>query len=239
MVVGVTNEPKSLVEEAIKKKRMKFPVAMVETPEEDAYGVRGFPTSYLLDVDGTILWTGHPGNFDNEFGRKGLEEALKRTRVPPAVPEEHERTLGKLVAKGDYGKAWSAASKSMVKEASEPLKAFVGALESMVTQRLEAARAAEEAGEFGRAAALYEEVVEHFGGLPGSTDAETALAALAKNEAAVDELEAAKKWREAMKVWREGDFEKALKSVGSIAKNFRKTPTGERAEAMVERHSGE
>jgi len=239
VVVGVTNEPKSLVEEAIKKKRMKFPVAMVETPEEDAFGIKGFPTSFLLDVDGTILWTGHPGAFDDQFGRKALEEALGRANVPPVVPEEHERTLGKLVAKGDYGKAWSAASKTLAKAESEPLKAFVAALESMVSQRLGAARAAESAGEYGRAAALYEEVTEQFGGLPGSAEAETALATLAKNEAAKDELAAAQKWKDAMKAWREGEFEKALKSVGSIAKGYPDTPTGARAVAMLERHEGE
>ena len=55
MVVGVTNESKGLVQKSVSKSKMKFPVAMVKTPEEANYGVRAFPTSMLLDTDGLVI----------------------------------------------------------------------------------------------------------------------------------------------------------------------------------------
>jgi hypothetical protein len=46
VVVGVTNEPESLVTKHIDKKKMNFPVAIVGGDDFDrAYGVRAFPSS--------------------------------------------------------------------------------------------------------------------------------------------------------------------------------------------------
>jgi hypothetical protein len=239
VVVGVTNEPKSLVEKAVKKKRMKFPVAMVKTQEESAFGIRGFPSSYLLDVDGTILWKGHPAGFDREFTIKRLEKALERASAVPPVPEAHARSIDKHLAKGDFAKAHAAAAKSLQKEPENAdLLAFVESIEGMVASRIESAEKAEENGEFGRAMDLYASVLTSFSGVPGAEDVQVAVDSLKSSKEAKGDMAAMKKWTSAMDTWRKGDFEKALKSVASIAKKYADTATGERAAEMLERHGG-
>ncbi len=237
MVVGVTNESKSLVEKAVSKNRMKFPVAMVKTPEESAYGIRGFPSSYLLDVDGTILWKGHPGAFESSYGRAQLEQDLKRTSVVPPAPEGREKALSKYVDKGDFGRAYQAATGVLSKEPEdEPLKMFVKSIEDIVEARNREAKLAEDDGAYAKALALYTGLSNQFAGVPGAEEAGTFAKELASNKEAKDDLAAAKKWDSAMASWRKGDFDKALKSVSSIARKYEDTATGERAMDMLSRH---
>jgi peroxiredoxin len=38
------------------------------------FGVRAYPTAYLIGRDGTVLWEGHPGNVDAH--EQAIEQAL-------------------------------------------------------------------------------------------------------------------------------------------------------------------
>ena len=63
MIVGVTNEKDEPVLEKMQSSGMEFSVAI--TPGEtadDAYGVRAVPRSFLVDVDGKLVWSGHPAS---------------------------------------------------------------------------------------------------------------------------------------------------------------------------------
>jgi len=237
VVVGVTNESKSLVEKTIKKNRMEFPVAMVKTPEEASYGIRGFPSSFLLDVDGTILWKGHPAAFEKEYSKSRLESALKRTSMLPPVPEDHESLLGKYVAADNFAGAYKAATRELRKHPEdESLQKFVSSIEDMAEARAQSARAAEQNDEYGKAREMYSALAKQFAGVPVAEEAEAAGAEIGKNKEAKDDLAAAKKWKTAMASWRKGDFDKALKSVKSIARKYGDTATGQRADEMLSRH---
>jgi len=160
VVVGVTNEPESLVEKAIKKKHMKFPVAIVKTTEEQPFGVKGFPTSFLVDVDGTILWKGHPGAFGREFGKKQLETLLEKTSALPALPDKYVKSVKKHLEKRAYGKAHGAILKTMKRDpGNAALKSFVDKIESIVSVKVETAQGFEEEGEYGQAMVVYEQLL--------------------------------------------------------------------------------
>jgi thioredoxin-like negative regulator of GroEL len=226
VVVGVTNEPESLVTKAVDGNRMKFPVAMTKGEDfERAYGVEGFPSSYLVDADGFVAWQGHPGNFDDDQ----LTELLKEVWVPPALPEKHA-ALAKLLGEKNLAKAKAALDKALAAAPDDAeLKAAVESIAGRVTARLEAARAAEQDGDPARARKLYQEVVERFGGIPEADEARTALAALAKDKGAQPELQAADKLAEAIATWRKGDLEKGLKAMRGVAKKHEGTRAGAKA----------
>jgi hypothetical protein len=231
VVVGVTNEPESLVTKFVDSARMKFPVALTKGEDfERAYGVAGFPSSYLVDADGFVAWKGHPGNFDDEQ----LTELLKDVWVPPAVPEEHA-ALGKLLAEKNLAKAKAALDKALAAAPDDAdLTAAVESIAGRITVRIEAARAAEQDGDPARARKLYQEVVDRFGGIAAADEARTALAALAKSKAAQPELAAADKLDEAIATWRKGDLEKGLKAVRGVAKKHEGTRAGAKAAEIAE-----
>ena len=238
MVVGVTNESKGLVKRTVENNRMEFPVAMVKTPEEANFGIRGFPSSYLLDVDGTILWKGHPASFEKEYPSSRLASDLKRTSTFPPVPEKSKALLGKYADSGNFSGAYVAATRELKRRPeNEPLQEFANSIEEMLKSRLELAQAARDRGDYGQSMEMYSSLAKKFAGVPGAKDADTAAGEISKDKEAKDDLAAAKKWRTAMVSWRKGDFDKALKSVKSIAKKYGDTATGQRAEEMLSRHA--
>ncbi|MFT7464921.1 MAG: hypothetical protein ACI9EF_003281, partial [Pseudohongiellaceae bacterium] len=79
---------------------------------------------------------------------------------------------------------------------------------------------------------------DDFTGVPGAESAKQSMATLKANKSARDELAATDKWVSAMKDWRKGKFDKALSGVRSIAKKYSGTPTGDRADEMLDRHDG-
>jgi hypothetical protein len=76
VVVGVTNEDEDKVLAHVEKVGMEFPVAIVAPDEE--YAVEGFPTAFLIDAGGRIVWSGHPALFEREVGDR-LEALLAAT----------------------------------------------------------------------------------------------------------------------------------------------------------------
>jgi hypothetical protein len=61
----VTNEDEALVRKKIEQAGMKFPVARTSGDSaERAYGVKGFPSTFLIDAGGRLVWSGHPAELD-------------------------------------------------------------------------------------------------------------------------------------------------------------------------------
>lgn len=62
----MTNESQDLVRQHVQKTDMRFPVAIV--PAEQEYSVKGYPTAFLVDREGRIVWSGHPAALETEAG---------------------------------------------------------------------------------------------------------------------------------------------------------------------------
>jgi hypothetical protein len=234
VVVGVTNEPDSIVSKDVAKSKMKHPILMVKGEDIDTwYGVDGYPSGYLIDPAGNIVWEGHPGNLDTDW----LEEQLATiTSVAPVLPEEWKDINGLLV-KRKFGKAQAALGKALAKAADNAeLKAAQDYITKALDDKLAAAKTATESGEFGRAMQLYTEAGTQFEGLPGVEAAKAGADALKKDKLAADDLAAHGKLQEAIAQWRKGEMEKALRAYSGVAKKYPDTPSGKRAAELAEAH---
>ena len=233
VVVGVTDESKSMVGPDVQKKKMKFPVASgVGAEFMQQYGVRGFPSSFLVDANGFVVWSGHPGAFDEAM----LEPLLANVQVAPELPEANQ-DIAALFESRSYGKAWAALEKALAKSPEDAkLKAAAEGLTKGVESKLAAAKDAVAAGQFGAAQSIYLDLTKAYAGVPGAEAAKPALDALKKDPAAKNELAAADKLAEAVAQFRKGDMEKGAKAFASIAKKFADTPSGARALELAELH---
>lgn len=231
VVVGVTDEPKSLVGPDVQKKKMKYPVASsVGSDFMTQYGVRGFPTAFLIDADGMVAWTGHPGEFDEGL----LTELLTKVQVVPTLPEANA-DITKLFESRSYGKAWAALQKAQAKAPDDAaLKAASESLSSAVKRKLDEATEAVGDGRFGDAQRLYRSLMESFAGVPGAEAAKPAADALKKDAAAKDELAAADRVDTAIEQFKKGEMEKAAKAFASTAKKYPDTPSGKRAAELAD-----
>jgi thiol-disulfide isomerase/thioredoxin len=235
VVLGMTDEGKSLVTKHMEKHSMSFPIVVVDPDEEDNYGITGFPTSMLIDAEGTIVWRGHPGRFEESFGIKRLEELLAQTSSFPELPKEFSK-VGKQLDKGELGKAWVDANKILARKQAPELTALQEQLEGMVVAKLERAEALVEDGAFGQASLILQDVDKRFAGMPVAERAEGLLDELKADKGAKDDIAAADKYDDALAKWRKGDFEKALKAMQAVVKKYPGTYTADLAYAMIDRH---
>jgi hypothetical protein len=59
----------------------KYPLVKIKEADKAAYGIRAYPTVYVLDPDGNVVSNSMPGE-------QQLEELLKRVVLPPKLPDD-------------------------------------------------------------------------------------------------------------------------------------------------------
>ena len=118
-VLAYGAQEKKLVEPFIAEKGVRFPWVLIDTPTQEQFKrdwpAPGAPWSYLIDVDGKIVWQENPRNMQNPGVLKPgtLEPLLAATSAAPLLPKalaDQQKLL-------DDG-LWSAAKKSLEDAAS-------------------------------------------------------------------------------------------------------------------------
>jgi len=232
VVLGVSNEPKKLVTETVQKTERKYAIAIVKGEKTDAfYGVKGYPSAYLVDARGRVVWAGHPGGLEE----KTISDALAKAAVVGQLPDAY-KDINKQLQKLELGKAWDAAGKALAsKSGDKDLERVRSEIEGALKKRMDQAKAAAAAQDFGEAVDLYEEVMTDFEGMP-TVDAKTPHDAILADPNAKDDLAAAAQMKKADAEVRKGEFEKAMAIWKGAAKKYAATKSGARAAAAVASH---
>lgn len=230
----MTNEGKKLVTETVEKTGREYPVAIIKGEDVDeAYGIRGFPTAYLLDTRGRVVWTGHPGNF--EEGK--LKALLAKSASVEPLPDKF-KDVNKLLRKRELGKAWEAAGKALASAAGDKdLERLRADVEKALDKQIEMAEAAAKAADYGEAVAIYDEAAEVFAGMPKAADATAARKAIEADPAAKDDLAASSQLKKADAEVRKGEWDKAAPIWKAVAKKYAGTKSGERAAQALKSHN--
>jgi tetratricopeptide (TPR) repeat protein len=231
----VSNEASGLLENHIEKKGIAYPIAKTKGEDIDRmYGVKGFPSGALVDAQGRVVWTGHPGSVPHAT----LEELLAQTAFVPPVEGDDYKKINKLIADQDLGKAMAAIKKELERSPEDSALAKTQAdIESLITRKLEYAKQANEAHDYARAVEVYEEAQSLFKGLDAADQAKELQKAIEKDPAAKDELSAWSKMIKGDEAQAAGDFEKAAKIYKGIVKKYPETRCAERAQAFLGRHA--
>jgi hypothetical protein len=113
-VLAYGAQERKVVEPWIAEKGVKFPWVLIDTPTQEQFKrdwpAPGMPWSYLIDVDGRIVWQENPRNIPNPNVLKPgtLEPLLAQTSAPPLLP----RSLADQQKLLDDG-LWAAAKRSL------------------------------------------------------------------------------------------------------------------------------
>ncbi len=93
--VSVTFEPEEIVAEFIQKKKMLANIG-TDTAYQliKAYGVNGYPTTFLIDKKGVLRWKGYPSHLTGEI----IDLVLDKEFYPEVQPDEK---VAPQVAGGD------------------------------------------------------------------------------------------------------------------------------------------
>ena len=191
-MLWVTEEERAPVEEWLAKTGLQAPVALLDTPTRDElnrhYPVPGYPTAFLLDPDGTVVWTGHP----QTLTQPQVLPHLERVRVPPVLPPE----LADAQALLDAGE-WAAARTALLahaeggkldKRLSGWAKGTAAWIEKRRPKVLEEAAALAAKSWWWDAWETYDDYTRRFAGLEGVEEARQKAEAIRADPAAKDDL---------------------------------------------------
>lgn len=91
VLVALSYEPAGKVAPFVTSHKIPYIVGGDAKATQTAYGVRGFPTAFLVDPDGEIAWIGHPASAE-----KAIEALLKKSPPKDAGPPSKEAVQAAL-----------------------------------------------------------------------------------------------------------------------------------------------
>mgnify|MGYP002622768107 FL=1 len=94
ILVALSYEPDGVVAPYVAKHKIPYIVGSGAKSSRDAYGIRGYPTAFLIDPEGKIAWKGHP-----MVAEAAIEDLIKKSD-----PEVRRKLLDQAAARA-LGKA--------------------------------------------------------------------------------------------------------------------------------------
>lgn len=110
LLVALSDEPSATVKPFAKKNKINYVVGMDAKPTFKEYGIRGYPTIFVLDRAGEIVYKGHSADDAEEAVEESLKKKgpTKREPLEPLGSGAAKTALTKaddLFKKKDYAKA--------------------------------------------------------------------------------------------------------------------------------------
>ncbi len=100
VVIALTDEGRPLVDKFVESTGATHPIVIEGSDTTKEWGVKGFPSSYLVGPDGKVAWTGHPGGMQESQ----IEELLRKVRLAPPLPKSLS-AVGKDIEKNKLADA--------------------------------------------------------------------------------------------------------------------------------------
>lgn len=235
MVIGVTDEPAKLVEKYVTDNKVAYPI-VIEKGLKSArpLGVSGYPSSVLVDTQGTVVWSGHPAKLPMDL----LEKTLVGATAPGFELTPALSSLAKPLEKGDYAKAYAATKALLAGNLDEPSKL---AAQKLVDRFESAAKALAEAGArsceaqlWPEAVANYKALLESYAGVPGSEGADVKLSQLQADPDVKKAIKGQEQLEKADALVGEGEIDAAYAIFKAVAKSCANLKQGEAANFKVQ-----
>lgn len=231
VILAVTNEARGLVDKFIADTGSKHPILIEESDSAAAFGIDGFPSSFLIDPNGKIVWAGHPASLQEA----DIDRLLPQVRL---VPQLTKKLAGvqKSLEKGEYasaqksldgmlgGAALDDADRRSAEEATDWLKKRGASM-------LQSADADAQAGDYFSAAETLRRASALFKGLEPGDRAKASLDALMKDEGKKKEIDAGDAYGRTKDALKKAKPEQAAAAWRQFAKKYEGTRAGERATA--------
>lgn len=236
-------ESKGDVEAFAKKAGAKFPVVAGLRDQRKRYGlVKGFPTTYVLDLEGKVAWA---GNFVDKADQK-IISLLKGVKDVPWLPASLSGATILLEEK-KFG-----AARRMLLAAKNPpegeprpsaddlgrIDAALQWMEDLAQELAAKADAKRDAGDHYGAFKAYKEIGDLHPGSDAAANAQSALDALLADKKIKREIDAWIFYDESFEAAQKvelTDPKKAIKLLKKVATKYRGTAAAEKAKYWVER----
>ena len=224
-MLAVSKEPKSAIETFIEELEAKHPIIIESGDSMSAYGAGGWPSAYLIDPDGEVVWAGHPGSLKNET----IEEALASVNLIPDLPSSL-KSISKLLDREKFGDVLKKLPKMLEKLEGEEKEAGEKTLEwvdGRGTKGLEKAAKLLREGEISKSYKRYLDLSKLFKNHDYGKQAKQSAADIMAKKEYKYEIQAEEKWLKIRGELKGLAAKKALKLIRPLlAKKYRETKYG-------------
>ena len=234
-IIAVSDEDESKIAGFVKSKATNYGIVKAsKSAVYDAYGANGYPSAWVLDVEGKCLWAGRPASLT-----EGMVEEWTKDLPPTRISREVAKALKPAVEafnKGEFGKAVNEVARHLSTDDAASL-ADAEYIDQILDKRQASGEAKagklKEAGDQPKLVALLEAEAKAFDGCEyGQKCADDA-----KNIKAGKEYKDCVKARDALDKLKpkvnDMKAEKAKKALEKIAKDFPNTPAGKEAAELA------
>lgn len=234
VVLGITNENKTLVDAFVAKSTANYPIVMESTDSATALAVGGYPHCFLIGPDGKIAW--HDTMFTPGAQQALLDDLLAKQLIAPKLPEKLG-AVQKLLDKSKYADARkalvAAAAGKLSDDEKKAADEMVAWIDASGTSLVASATADDAAGNALDAAETFADVAADYAGLEPGTKAADGLKALLADPAKKKEIDAAKALAKAKEAARGEPAKKALLLFKPLVSKWKGTKAGDKAAAIV------
>lgn len=241
-MLAVSNESEELVSEYVEKMGLTVRTAAGFSTGE-AWGVKGYPSAVLIDAEGVVAWTGHPGS----LSKGKVKEALKGAKggaggyLSFTVARELDGKLKKAVkeaADGKLGKSYAAAMAVAADETGEEAvrdeaKAFAGELSDFASLLRDQAEGLITRGMVLEGLGVLEDLNGALDGMELQNEVAMRLEEIRDDEAMQTEIEAAEALEKAMEAAEKRGMKKAIKKFEAVVKKYPGTKAAARAQKKM------
>ena len=221
------------LEKFIAEKSLHVGVARVANVY-DTVKASGYPTTYGIDVDGKVIWRGHPQNVNDALVQGWLKD-MRKPRIPRKLPD----ALAGAVAAydgGRYGAALEAAEKAQ-KDKNKDVQEGAAYLLNLLQGRMEMHKARAQGqrtrNELDRLVELLEGDATDFEGTDYAKDCGKEAKKLKDSKAYKDVIAAAKDLAELKPKLANMKPKDAKKALEGIARKYEETPAGKEASELL------
>jgi len=252
VMVFVGYESKAKLEPYAKRYKIDWPIALEPTKKaQKAYGVRGFPSSFVIAPDGKVAWKGHPASKDLESVIQSLLSKVKKGSSgsgsvgenPTEIKFEKEfskrlQFAARQAARGQLSSALRMAQKMLDDDnAGEDEKKEAGQIKSEIEKRVaeifkEVERLLKEKMPY-EAKQLLIKIRQAFSGHANAKKAQDKIIALDKDASLEDELKAGDLYVKGLKAEAEEDEKEAQKYFKQVVDNYPETEYAKRAKEKL------
>lgn len=234
-VVAVSKQDASTVQKFVDEFGAVYPTVCEKSDSMRSYGRNSYPSAFLINTNGRILWVGNPGSLSDGT----IDEAFENTKILPDWPSTL-KSVKKAFLKDKYADALAKVSKEIEKgklegedaTAAEGIQAW---LDWYGSSALEGARKEAEEGKVYEAASTYEHVAAVFKKHDFAKEADAAMKELLSDKDRKLEYKAGEKLAKIMEEIKELKPKKALLKIKPLlGKKYRETAAGKKAAKVAE-----
>lgn len=228
-MLALSDESAGTIEKFMEGKEMPYPIAAGSRSGND-FKISGYPSAFLLDHNGEVLWQGHPSG--NEWVEM-LPAALERAEAMADAwdPGDRGPELAKAVKAaraGDMGKAWKETDTLLKKFVEDPaatkkVETFRADYLDRAAERTKYAQSMISEARYFEAQQFLEQQMKLFKGAPPADAWKATMAEWKKEKSIKGLLSLDKKRMAAVQKARDGNKEKAVKDLRKLVSSAKST----------------